>query len=363
MNEIKIYLKRSGSLAEFFKDFSLYEGGYRNTQISIYVPKSLLPAEEGTTNAVKTGEIKTSPNGIRITTPAYYAEYDHDETIAGTPYAVYTQVMPREYTEYAGTHRLVVNVVNMSTNGEEPEVESIITSQTIPLSVLQSAYLSGSGEDEPIDPSQAEIIEGKLNDLSERVSANEGEIDQMQIDVADMQDVKGAFEAYIGKQVQYVSSVDDVTKEGILYGIVADESTNLFDLYIYQNGQPMKIGSANLVVNGTKYYMGVLNPGLWENGAQTLTLDGVTAGGTVTSAPIDEDAAIFILNGVEAVAYGDGYVSYSCNTVPDDPITIIVGITTQQEVPTANGYYTKSQTDDLFRNYITANGETLVVKN
>ena len=363
MNEIKIYLKRSGSLAEFYRDFSVYEGGFRTIQISIYVPKNLLPADDGITHAVKTGAILTAPNGAKTTTKAYYANYQEDVTIAGTPYSVYTQVMPQEYTQFAGKQRIVVNVVNISSDGDTQEIESIVTSQVVPLVVLESARLEGDGEEDPMDPSQAEIIEGQLNDLSERVSANEGDIDQLQIDVADMQDAKGAFEAYIGKQIQFVRSVGDVTQEGFLYGIVADKGANLFDLCVYQNGEAMKIGSANLVVNGTKYYMGVLKPGLWENGAQTVSLDGVTADGTVTSSPIDEDAAAFVLNGIEAASYGDGYVSYSCNTVPEEDIVVLVGVTTQYEVPTANGYYTKAQTDDLFQNYITVKGDTLVVNN
>ena len=35
MNEIKIYLKTSGSFAELYKDFNLYQGCYRNSQISV----------------------------------------------------------------------------------------------------------------------------------------------------------------------------------------------------------------------------------------------------------------------------------------------------------------------------------------
>lgn len=32
MNEIKIYLKQSGSTAELYKDFNLYQGSYRNVK-------------------------------------------------------------------------------------------------------------------------------------------------------------------------------------------------------------------------------------------------------------------------------------------------------------------------------------------
>ena len=42
MNEIKIYLKLSGSTAELYKDFNLYQGSYRNGQITIYVPSAIM---------------------------------------------------------------------------------------------------------------------------------------------------------------------------------------------------------------------------------------------------------------------------------------------------------------------------------
>ena len=49
MNEIRIYLATSGSVAELYKDFNLYTGSYQNVLMSIYVPTSLLwKNEQGT---------------------------------------------------------------------------------------------------------------------------------------------------------------------------------------------------------------------------------------------------------------------------------------------------------------------------
>lgn len=362
MNEIKIYLKRSGSLAEFYRDFSVYEGGFRTIQISIYVPKSLLPTDEGITHAVKTGAILTAPNGAKATTKAYYANYQEDVTIAGTPYSVYTQVMPQEYTQFAGKQRIVVNVVNISSDGETQEIESIVTSQVVPLVVLESARLEGDGEEDPMDPSQAEIIEGQLNDLSERVSANEGDIEKIEFEVANMQDASGNFEAYVGKQIQFVKSVAQVEKEGVLYGIVSDAEANLFDLYVLQDGSPVRLGSANLIVNVTTYYSGVLSASGWAGNAQVLSVEGIEINDDVVVVPIDHDAAEYVISEVSATAIEENGISFSCGTVPESDITIIIGVTKKQEVPTASGYYTSEQVDALFENYITVNGETLLIK-
>ena len=77
MNEIKIYLKTSGSFAELYKDFNLYQGCYRNSQISVYVPRSILYANAENTfaNLVKVGGILTAPNGTKLTTKSYYLDY------------------------------------------------------------------------------------------------------------------------------------------------------------------------------------------------------------------------------------------------------------------------------------------------
>ena len=82
MNEIKIYLKPSGSLSYLYKDFDLYEGCYRNSQLTVFVPKSLLYENENGTfvNLVKTGAILTAPNGSKLTTKSYYLDYEREQT-------------------------------------------------------------------------------------------------------------------------------------------------------------------------------------------------------------------------------------------------------------------------------------------
>lgn len=186
-------------------------------------------------------------------------------------------------------------------------------------------------------------------------------LEEAQQAAKDAQDAAQNIGKYVGKQVQFVTSVADMTQENVLYGIVTDASENLFDLYGVENGVPVKLGSANLVMNVTTYYSGVLTVSGWTNNAQTLLFEDVTADDDAVVTPVNEDAAAYITNGIEAVATVSGGISFSCTSVPSVAISVIVGITKQQEVPTANGYYTQAQVDALFQNYITVNGDTLVV--
>lgn len=165
MNEIRMYLKTSGSIAELYKDFNLFKGSYQNVLLSIYVPKSLLyENQEGTfSNVVKTGAILTSQNGTKITTKSYYADYVKDIEINGIAYSVYSQHLPHEYVVYAGTQTVIANVVALDiTDPNTPVVLQITTSQTAQLVIQESAYLA---DDDIIDPTDLEKINAQLDEL------------------------------------------------------------------------------------------------------------------------------------------------------------------------------------------------------
>ena len=161
MNEIKIYLKPSGSTAELYKDFNLYQESYRNVQITIYVPTVLLYKNADNTffNTVQTGAIPTK---------GFNAAFVKTVKIDNVEYAEYTQIMPKEYTLYAGTQIIVCNVVSVdNTDASAPKIISVTTSQRALLVVQESAYLS---ETEPLDPDDAQVIEGLINDLQEQLN-------------------------------------------------------------------------------------------------------------------------------------------------------------------------------------------------
>lgn len=170
MNEIKIYLKPSGSLAYLYKDFDLYEGCYRNSQLTVFVPKSLLYENENGTfvNLVKTGAILTAPNGSKLTTKSYYLDYERDQTIGGVEFRVYTTITPKEFCVYAGTQTVVVNVESIdNTTPDAQTIISVTTTQTADLIVLESAYL---GQDEPIDPTELDKIKAMLTEIQSEIN-------------------------------------------------------------------------------------------------------------------------------------------------------------------------------------------------
>lgn len=190
MNEIKIYLKTSGRIAELYKDFDLYEGCYRNSQMSVYVPKSLLyENEDGTfANLVKTGAILTAPNGKKLTTKSYYLDYVKTETVVGIAYAVYTIITPKEFCVYAGTQTVVVNVESIdNTDKDNQKVISVTTTQTANLIVLESAYL---GQDEPIEPTELDKIKATLKEIEEQIPGMEEDITGLQSKVSDLSENK-----------------------------------------------------------------------------------------------------------------------------------------------------------------------------
>lgn len=170
MNEIKIYLNPSGNTAELYKDFNLYQESYRNAQITLYVPKSLLYENADGTylNVVKTGAILTAPNGAKVTTKSFNAEFVKTVEVDGIKYALYTQLIPKEFVIYAGTQIIVCNVLSIdNTNAGAPQIISVTTSQVVPLTVLASAFLDN---DEPLDPTEAKVIEGLINSLQKRLT-------------------------------------------------------------------------------------------------------------------------------------------------------------------------------------------------
>lgn len=184
MNEIKIYLKSSGSTAELYKDFNLYRGSYQNVKISVYVPKGLLYSREQDyfLNSVNTAGILISPSGEKITTKNFPAGYEKDASRNGVEYSVYTQLMPKEYCVYTGTQTIVCNVINIdNTEKESPRVLSVTTSQTVPLTVNESAYVS---EEELLDPTDVQVINGRINALAETTEVHTEQISTLEKKVA-----------------------------------------------------------------------------------------------------------------------------------------------------------------------------------
>ncbi len=182
MNDIKLYLKSSGSYAEIIKDFNLYKGCYHNVQITVYVPKEILYDGGEYSNAVKICALLTAENGKKVTTEGSFLDYVKEETFGGLDYAVYTRLLPKEFTLCTGTQTLIANVVSIdNTDEQSPTVISVTTTQTTSLVVLESAY---ADNDQTLEPSQVEALQGQIGALQERANASESDIDALETENA-----------------------------------------------------------------------------------------------------------------------------------------------------------------------------------
>lgn len=192
MNTIKIFLAESGRIADLRKDFPLYQGQYQNKLLNVFVPTSILAPnfsvqESGTTiadyvssTAVKIGMQTTERNGKIYTSKTYYMRYLKTLTYQNVEYALYERMLPREFTFYAGQGLnapiLMANVVNIDNNTTPATILEITTSQSCSLDVMPSTYLD---RDEPIEASDVEEINGRLNEIDEILPEKQNKTDNL----------------------------------------------------------------------------------------------------------------------------------------------------------------------------------------
>lgn len=192
MNTIKIYLAESGRIADLHKDFPLYQYQYQNKLLNVFVPTSILApqfttlSDEGQTlseyvagTAVKIGMRYLTRNGEIKVSQSSYLRYLKTLTYQNVEYALFERKLPKEFTLYAGQGQnaptLVINVVNIETDVEPAETLSIIPSQTCSLDVMPSSNLDN---DEAIEPSELETINGRLNAIDETLLEKQDKVDE-----------------------------------------------------------------------------------------------------------------------------------------------------------------------------------------
>lgn len=179
MNTIKVYLAESGRIADLRKDFPLYQGQYQNKLLNVFVPTSILApnfsvqqagetiADYVSSTAVKIGMRTIERNGKINTSKTYYMRYLKTLNYQGVEYALYERKLPREFTFYAGqgvnAPVLIANVVNIDNETTPATILDITTSQSCSLDVMPSTYLD---KDEPIEPSELELINAELNEIN-----------------------------------------------------------------------------------------------------------------------------------------------------------------------------------------------------
>lgn len=160
---ISIYMQPTGSTMLVDIPCRLYKGSYKDKQIEVYVPKSLLYEASNFENTVSLGALLVAENGTNITTVPYYPDYVQDTTIDGVDYAVYSLPMPNTFTSEVGTQQIVANIVSIdNTDSENPVVMEILTSQASTFVVNESANIS---QEEVIPADQVTLINGQIQDI------------------------------------------------------------------------------------------------------------------------------------------------------------------------------------------------------
>lgn len=167
---ISIYLQETGSNALIDIPCRLYKGSYKDKQINVYVPKSLLYEVEDSAivQTINIGAVLTAENGTQTTTVPYYPDYVQDEIVNGVEYAVYSLSMPNTFTAFVGTQTAVVNIVNIDNTDEtSPLVLEIVTTQSVNFTINQSANIS---QEEVIEADQVTLINGEIQDIQQTLT-------------------------------------------------------------------------------------------------------------------------------------------------------------------------------------------------
>lgn len=182
MNTIKIYLAESGRIVDVKKDFPLYQGQYQSKLLNVYVPTSIIVPQilQATSTSVQIGMTYTTRSGAVQKSPNYYMRYLKTLVYQGIEYALYERKLPQAFTLYAGKGEnapvLVMNVVNIqaATATEAEKIIDVTTSQTCPLDVEESTFLD---QDEPIDPTELEIINSEINAIISVTNDKQDKVD------------------------------------------------------------------------------------------------------------------------------------------------------------------------------------------
>lgn len=175
------------------------------------------------------------------------------------------------------------------------------------------------------------------------------------------QDAAEDLGSYADRSIIFVESLPETGSENYLYAVVSDVGSNLFELWVWDGGAWKSLGGANLISSGEVTRIVNLPASGWQNRTQSVQVDGITESSNVSVVPEDSDAAVYVISEIKVEVTTEGLI-FTCSTTPTEDITVYVTISTTAEVPNLSQYYTESEVDALFENYITVNGETLLIK-
>lgn len=170
MNEIIIFLKPSGSVADFSQDFNVYQGSFNNFLINVAVPESVLTktislSGDLSTVAVNIGAVGVNKYGKTFQTEKHNLKWKKDFVKDGVRYKLYVSTENDnldDLTTYSGTTTLIINVLEIIQGENANTPVKVITSQQCDLHVQPSAYLSN---EKPIEVSELDKTNANVNHL------------------------------------------------------------------------------------------------------------------------------------------------------------------------------------------------------
>ncbi len=168
MLTVKVFLESSGQIKDVLKDFNLYQGAYQDKLLNLYVPTAiLLPNTTGVSgNAVYTACIGIDRQGHEKQSRPYEMDYVKTLTYQGVEYALYERKLPKAVTMQIGTAKVVFNIKSLDLSGELPLIVDQIDSGVVELQVMASRDI----EETPIEPSETDVINARLDNLEEDVA-------------------------------------------------------------------------------------------------------------------------------------------------------------------------------------------------
>lgn len=344
MNTIKIYLAKSGALAQLQKDFPLYQYQFNNKLLNIFVPTSICAGNfidenisEGYACQVKMDYMDSQNKQHR--TGAFYCRYVKTLTQNGVEYALFERTLPYAFTLYAGqgvgAPTLTITIVNVAEHDGAPAVISTISSQECALDVLPSTAVADI--DEPTDPDVITELEAKMttiisqlalkqnadttddgvgkvinpdgdnhkvvdniNDLLQDNDTNQENIGQLQEDMAQAQNDIEALRQAFASGIKYIGTMEETA-------LPTDQDVS--DFVEDETGNPPALGNLVVVLVNTSeldtVYLYIYGATGWQhfevqllNNAQN-GIKGVIAGNyNISGLQISDNFMVDIVNGI-----------------------------------------------------------------
>ena len=153
--------------------------------------------------------------------------------------------------------------------------------------------------------------------------------------------------------VKFVNELPVSGDPKYIYAVVSDQSKNLFDLWAWVDGNKTYFGSANIVANATTQHYLSLKPSDWINKQQSITISGLSSAQRVSVVCLDISAEEYVKSGI-STTLNNNTVTFSCISVPQTLVSIILETYENSEIKNYSQYYTKSETDTQISDAINA---------